>query len=894
MTTLQFAIIGLGVGAAYVLVAQGIVLIYRGSGLLNFAQGTTALLTAQIFYQTRENLPTAAAMVIALAAAAGTGLVMQLIMQLLRRASALVRLIATLGVFMFVLGLGRIIWGTSTEIVADGLLPTVFVSVGDISVGTDRLILFGFAVLLTALLWFVYSHTSFGRSTAAVAENEQTALTLGLSPNLVGAANWMAGSLLAGVAGIAIAPISGLSVSNIALLVIPGLAAALVGNFSSFWLTLVGGLFLGVLQSVITLHVDTAGWSVSAPFILIVLLVMLRGRALPLRGDMLERPMRAGTGWIKARYVVPMVLAAVALVAISSDEWLYALSGSIIIAMVGLSVLLVTGYAGQLSLAQLTLAGIGALVAGQAGDAGWPFVPALVAGVLVSTAVGLLVGLPALRVRGVNLAVATIGLSLAIERLVLANPTLKGGSTGLVSAPPSMLGIDLDFLSHPVRFTLFLLAIFVLCAYLVTNVRRGATGRRLLALRNDERAAASLGVGVLSAKLYAFGLASALAGLAGALAAYRFRRVNLAEYTTLDSIMLVVNGVVGGVGYVFGAINSGLSAQGGAVAHALGKLDPAWVNGVAAIGGAAVLLVVLTTPDGVFGAWAHLARRLRTEPAAPQFAPKADSAIAHRETLVASDITVRFGAVTAVDNVSFEVRPGEVLGLIGANGAGKTTLVDALCGLVPASGSISLGDIELSQNSARGRAAAGLGRTFQSVDLFDDMTVLDNLRTASEAGERWHYVRDPFRPKPAELPAEVGEAINQLGLSDELNAAPDTLPSGRRRLVGMARTLAARPTCVFLDEPAAGLSDDETAELGRLIRVLAEEWNLPIVLIEHDVALVASVSDRIIALSLGQVIAQGTPDEVLRDPAVITSYLGTPPVEQEQKPELELSERSTS
>ena len=872
MTTLQFAIIGLGVGAAYVLIAQGIVLIYRGSGLLNFAQGTAALLTAQVFYGLRESMPAVAAAVVALAVAAGTGLVMQLIMQGLRRASALVRLIATLGVFMFILGLGRVVWGTSTEIVSDGPLPTDQVSIGGLGIGADRLILFAAAVLLTAGLWYVYGRTAFGRSTAAVAENEQTAVTLGLSPNLVGGINWVAGTVLAGLAGIAIAPISGLSVTNISLLVIPGLAAALVGNFSSFWLTLAGGLFLGVLQSVITLHVDTAGWSVSAPFLLIVLLVILRGRALPLRGDLLERPMRAGTGYLRPVFVAPLAIAAAALIGVLSSDWLLPISWTIIVAIIGLSVLLVTGYAGQLSLAQLSIAGVGALAAGHAGDNGWPFGLAVLAGVLASTVVGLVVGLPALRVRGVNLAVATIGLSLAIERLVMANPALKGGGTGLVSAPPSLFGLDLDFIDHPRRYTLFLLVVFVLCACLVANVRRGATGRRLLALRNDERAAASLGVDVLSAKLYAFGLASALAGLAGALAAYRFRRVNLGDYSTLDSIMLVVNAVVGGVGYVFGAVNAGLSGTGGVVAHALGHLDPAWVNGIAAVGGAAVLLVVLTSPDGVFGAWAHALRRFRAPVPTPAFAKRAERR--DRVPFHATDIVVRFGSVTAVDGVSFHVRPGEVLGLIGANGAGKTTLVDAVCGLVPSTGSIRLGDVELSGQSARGRAAAGLGRTFQSVDLFDDMTVLDNIRTAAEATDTRSFWRDPLSPRPAALPAEVKTAIDQLDLADDLNRAPDTLPSGRRRLVGLARTLAARPACVFLDEPAAGLSDDETRELGRLIRVLADDWNLPVVLIEHDVALVAAVSDRVMALSLGRVIAEGTPDEVLRDPAVVTSYLG--------------------
>jgi branched-subunit amino acid ABC-type transport system permease component len=248
MTEAQFALIGLGVGAIYVLIAQGIVLIYRGSGILNFGQGSIAVVSAELYYNNRENLGSPLAGAVALGAAAAIGLAMQLVMQRLRNASALVRLIATLGLFTLVLGFGRVHWGSTTTPIIHGALPTDPVSIGSgIVIGQDRFILFGLGVVLTVVLWLIYTRTRYGLATSAVAENERAAITLGWSPNVIGACNWVIGSLLAGVAGIALAPISGLSVTTLSLTVIPGLAAALVGNFSSFWLTLAGGLFLGVV-----------------------------------------------------------------------------------------------------------------------------------------------------------------------------------------------------------------------------------------------------------------------------------------------------------------------------------------------------------------------------------------------------------------------------------------------------------------------------------------------------------------------------------------------------------------------------------------------------------------------------------------------------------------------
>ena len=886
MNLLLFALLGLGLGAAYVLLGQGIVLIYRGSGLLNFAQGGIALLAAEMFYRTRANLhwPLPVSLITALALAAVMGWGMQVgILQRLRDASALVRLMTTIGLFTFIEGLGTILWGIFPAAV-NGFLPTTVVSFGGrLHVGANQLALLGIALVLTVVLWLVYQRTRYGLATSAVSENSDAVVLLGWSANRVAALNWVLGSLLAGLAGILLAPISGLSVDVLTLSVIPGLAAALMGSFSSFWLTFGGGVAIGIAQSELTFYVHDPGWSDSVPFLIIIAILVLRGRALPLRGEYLDRPPRVGQGTFKIRWVVVAVVVAGLAVYWLSYSWELAVSATALFGIVALSLVLITGYAGQISLAQLTLAGIGALAAGNA-SAIWrlPFLVCVLFGVVAAMGVGVVFGLPALRCRGANLAVVTIGMSLAIEQLVLQNPWLTGGAGGLSTRTPALFGIDVAFNDYPARYTILVIIAFALSALAVANIRRSRTGRRLLALRFNERAATSCGVNVLGAKLYAFAVGAGLAGLAGALADFQLPQVSLANYNTIGSIQLVVNTMTGGIGYVGGAVGGGFAANGGVLSTVLSYLPGNLTADIGAIGGAAVLVVLVTRPHGIYDALFERRRtkneRGRTAAAPALVGPPAGgrqaSAAGRGRTLSVRDLSVSFGAVHALSHVDLEVRPGEVVGLIGPNGAGKTTLIDAICGLVRSTGTVRLGDADLSRLSPRRRVLAGLGRTFQTVELFDDMTVFDNVRVAADGQSLSSYLLDPFLPRSSALPEVALSAISDLDLGADLGRNPDELPTGRRQLAGIARGLARAPGVVLLDEPAAGLNDEERRELARLVRHLADRWALAVLLIEHDVQFVTNVSDRVVALALGEVVAEGPPVQVLGHEKVIAAYLG--------------------
>lgn len=239
-------------------------------------------------------------------------------------------------------------------------------------------------------------------------------------------------------------------------------------------------------------------------------------------------------------------------------------------------------------------------------------------------------------------------------------------------------------------------------------------------------------------------------------------------------------------------------------------------------------------------------------------------------------LRVSYGGVTAVDGVSFEVMPGQVFGLIGPNGAGKTSMVDALTGYTPVSGGrVVFGGREITRDAPHHRARAGLTRTFQSMELFDDLTVRENLAVASSRVTLGSTLRDLVLPPRARNGAAVADALEMCGLDDVADRYPTELSHGKRKLVGVARALASRPSLVLLDEPAAGLDTSESLELGQQLRKLPPR-GVSVLLIDHDMSLVLAVCDTILVLDFGRSIALGTPEQVQGDASVIKAYLGAP------------------
>lgn len=881
---LRFAVLGIGVGAIYAIAAQGVVLIYRGSGVLNFAHGAIALLAASTFGSLRDGdvaaLP-AGAVAVALAAAVGVAIHV-LVMRPLRTSSPLARVVATLGLLGIVQSASTLRYGTDVRLVPS-FLPTDPVELSDeITVSVDRIVLLVIAIVLALGLWVLYRHTNFGRSTSAVAENRRAAAALSISPDVVATMNWALGAALAGLAGVLIAPITGLP-GNLALLIIPALAAALIGGFSSFPLTLAGGLGLGVTESLLSNYVTEQGWARSVPFLVIVLVLIVRGTSLPVRGFVQERLPAVGRTTMPppVRWAL-IVVGAVGLLVAPAD-FAVAATTTLLAAIVCLSIVVVTGLAGQLSLAQYGLAGVGAFTAARlAAVHDLPFPLALLAGMAVAAPVGLVFALPALRTRGMFLAIATLGLSLAFEQIVLFNRDWTGGFSGTVVDDPTILGWEVDSITHPNRYALVVFVVFSLLASAVVNIRSGAVGRRLLATRANERAAASLGISVTASKLYAFALGSVIAATAGGLLAFRLPNVQFGEYGVFLSMHVVVLTVLGGVGFLSGALIGGaLTASGLAsqLIEALVDLDD-WFTLVTST---VLVINLIRDPDGLARRAADIVAFVRRRlpfgrPARPADPPPTATAWERCDpaTLHVDGLSVRFGGVQALQGVTLTVVPGEVTGLIGPNGAGKTTLIDAVTGYnAPSTGRILLGEVDLAGHSPASRARAGVGRTFQSLELFDDLTVRENLQAASDGHGHALWISELLRPRRSlELSEQAARAVGILELGDALALFPTELSYGRRRLLAIARAVASSPSVLLLDEPAAGLDETESREVATLIRRLADECGLAVLLVEHDMDVVMSACDRVTVLDFGQLIAEGTPEEIQADPRVRTAYLG--------------------
>jgi sulfate-transporting ATPase len=402
---------------------------------------------------------------------------------------------------------------------------------------------------------------------------------------------------------------------------------------------------------------------------------------------------------------------------------------------------------------------------------------------------------------------------------------------------------------------------------------------------------------VHAAKVYAFTVAAGIAGVGGMLYAFLSPTVTSGNFDLLTSINFVTVTVVGGVGNIGGAVIGATMLPSGVVTQIFFSVQNinAWIPLAGSVG---LLLVLRRNPSGLFDLNAGLLIRLRQRvlPARPAGAREAHPAAAaadsaagagstsadgqavrrvSQKTLRVEDLRVTFGGVVAVDGVTITVRPGEVHGLIGPNGAGKTTFIDAVTGFVPlAGGRIVVGDTDVTRWSARRRARFGIARTFQSLELFDDLTVRENLAVGSDDGGALRYLSDIVRPAKPQLRPIVLEALRESRMEDTLDVLPSSLPFGRRRMIAIMRALAAEPAVLLLDEPAAGLSDPESETLGTLIRELATTRQIAVLLIEHNLDMVRAISDRMTVLASGGILAEGSPEDVLAHPGVLETYVG--------------------
>jgi sulfate-transporting ATPase len=897
-TTVQFALIGVATGSLYALVALGIVIAYRASGVINFAGSTLGAISSYVFYSMRDHhgVPTYIALPVALALGGAVGAATQVvIMGGLRKVSLLGKLIATLSLLAFAEGLIGLVFPAQNLDYPAAILPTAPVTVvGHVVLPEDRLILIGIVLAITVALRAFYSSTTFGLATSAVAESRRVASASGWSPNGIELFNFALAGVLNATAAIFLAPIIGVKVAVLVLVILPALAAALVGNFSSFTLTVAAALGIGVLSAELgvfsgsiasALGTDSTtltGLPDTVPLLIIVIFTALSGRARLQRSEALAHLPLPGPGRVNRRLMLLGVVVTVVLIFNVSPVWDASFFVTFQWAILVLSVVVVSGYAGQLSLCQYALAGFGAWVAARlVSTQGWPFEAALVTAVLATVPVGLIVALPALRTRGVNLAVATLALASMINAAIFNNGPLTGGFFGTVVTPPHVFGWSIDPIAYPDRYAAFSFGALILSGLCVANLRRGRSGRRLLAVRANERAAASLGVGVYGAKLYAFAVSSGIAALAGVLLGFQNQNVQFVNFDIFGSINAVLYAVVGGIGWASGSIIGALNAPGALPAQIIDTLLGGVGNLYSWLLIVAGLLVVVTlraAPDGVAALqtaqWAAFTRRFRTPkpPVEPRPQPRPRRTPA---TLEVSEVTVRFGGVVAVDGVSFMVAPGEIVGLIGPNGAGKTTLVDVITGFTKqVQGSVRLDGRSVEGWSPERRSREGIARSWQAVELFEEMSVRENLLVAADEKRFLPLLTDLVWPGRARPTDSMLEVVREFELEAHLEERPSGLSHGTARLAGIARAMVTEPAVLLLDEPAAGLSSHEGTEFGIALREMVRRRGVGVLIIEHDVNLLLSICDRIVCLDFGRKIAEGTPAVISTDEAVIRAYLG--------------------
>ena len=627
-----FLILGLGSGATYAILGQGLVLKYRSAGVVDFAHGAVAMFIAYVFVNLRSfgelelpviliphqislnggaGLNTGLAIVISLVYAAIFGLVLYVIIyRPLRGASPLTRVCASVGVM---LGLQAIaVLNYSTEPVATNpIFPSSPLSIAKITFPEDRLFFTGVVIIISVALAFIYRFSRFGLATRAGAENDRGAALTGISANQIAGQNWVIATVLAGAAGILIAPVASLDPTSYTLFVVPALAAALIGRFQSFWITALAGLLLGCAQSEIDKLITVWTWlpqqglSDALPFIVIIVVMALRSRTVLARGgETAERNPSIGRPRRPLLTAAICFAAGVLLMLFLSSVLRFAFISSLTVTCIALSVVVLTGYVGQVSLAQMSLAGIGGFMLGHI-SSGWGigFPWSLILAGLCAVPVGLIIGLPALRLRGVNLAVVTLGFAAAMDATIFTSLSFTGGTGGLPIPPPRLPGLNLGITqgkSYPTLiFGALVLLIVILLGLLVARLRRGPAGRMLLAIRSNERAAGSVGINVAQGKLMAFGLAAFIAGIGGALTGYMQGELTSDSFAAFTSIGLLAIVFVAGVGRIAGAAAAGImfSAAGLFVTFLNLHLNVGKYQAIVA--GVALVLTAVQNPDGI-------------------------------------------------------------------------------------------------------------------------------------------------------------------------------------------------------------------------------------------------------------------------------------------------------
>jgi ABC-type branched-subunit amino acid transport system ATPase component/branched-subunit amino acid ABC-type transport system permease component len=905
-TLLPFIIIGLTSGAVYGLAGTGVVLTYKTTGIFNLAYGSMAAMPVFIYYwlSVRLGLPWILALVLCLAVVApAMGLAIEALARTLHSAATTIQVVALVGIILIVLSIGSLWYPNGSELTVPHFLPLGTVKVGGVFIGWDQITTIAISLALVLMLYAFFRYSPLGVAMRGVVDNPNLLSLTGQSPFRVRRSAWIIGAEFATVSGLLLAPSLGLQATTLTMLLVQAFGASAIGFFKNIPLTYVGGLLIGVGGALVTKWAATVpslqGLTAGLPFIvlIVVLVVTPRSRLADLRVRATVKLHRSWHAPPRVRLATGVLVALALffvpyLVGIRLNTWSQVLITAILMLSLGL---LVKG-SGQVSLCHYAFAAVGAVAMGHLTSvSGMPWLLALLIAGLITVPIGAAVAIPAIRLSGMFLSLATLGFGILLEQMFYPESFMFGPTTlGLRVRRPGLSIGGWDMGTDRGYYWL-LLVITILVVALLTAVHRGRLGRLLRGLGDSPTGLVTFGASVNVTRLLVFGISAFLAGISGALLAGLFGYASATSFTSFGSLTLLTLVVITVIGEPWYALIAAAAStlvpsylQGGTVSDCLQL-----VFGLSGVAYAFTANRPLAVPAGVRRALDRLGGRSTKgdlglvadggasgpDVGSVAAAPVRSGRQSAQSGLEIRQLSVRFGGLIAVDDLSLVAPLGQITALIGPNGAGKTTTFGACSGQVrPSNGTIVLDSRDITTLAAHRRARLGLGRTFQVVNLFDSLTVQENVELAYEAYLSGGGVFSQIfssRKSRAMVRAAAKQAMALTGLSRLADEQVGLLTTGHRRLVELARVLAGPYDLLLLDEPSSGLDEGESRHFGEVLAKVVRVRGIGILLVEHDMSLVRQICREVFVLDFGRLLFAGTTDEMLSSEIVRAAYLGS-------------------
>ncbi|MFF4617534.1 ABC transporter permease subunit [Nonomuraea jabiensis] len=872
---LGYVLSGLVTGAIFAVMGSGLTLSYAATGVFNFAHGAVGFLSALLFYELNQaaGLPAwlSALVSVALFAPALGYVLHRTMFGGLAQAGETAQIVATIGLTIALPALGLLVVDLAGLPSADatslprgvGPHPALSFEVLGVRLDTDQLITFGFSAVAAAGLWAFMRHSPYGLRMRAAVDRRRLATLRGIDADATSALAWMLGSGLAGLAGVLAVSVLGLDATAYTVLLFASATAAVFGRLRSIPWTFAAGLALGVVQNLVAGYTDfleeVTGLRTAVPVILLFAgLVLLNRSRERVAGSAAEDapPPDHLAGLPPWRRRMPWALGLAGLAAftfLGSEYYVGVAAQGLVLALIFCSFVVVTGIGGMVNLAQAAFASMAALTCGWAFSSGLPFFVAIVLGVLAAAAVGMLVALPALRLGGRVLTLATLAMALLADQVLFQVDAFSNGTIGW---PVPALGLGFADTSDPRVRVVVLLVLIGAVALLVRNLERSASGRAILAVRSAPAAATTSGLSAPRTKIMLFALASAIAGLGGVLFAVSKGSITATDLPAFSGFVWLAVVVLQGVRRVGGAVLGGL------IAVAVPELLAGW--GVSAHVGAILFgaggVILAKHPDGVLTQLAELRHR-RSAPSdrAPSERAPAEPVPALPVVQVDGPLFRLEGVVAGyadsmvLRGVDLAVRPGEVVALLGANGAGKSTTCAVAAGdLAVTGGRILLDGEDVTAWPAHRRARAGILLAPEGRGVFPGLTVEENLRT---------WLPDP---------GPVYERLPQLG---ERRAVPaGALSGGEQQLLTLAPALVRPPRVLIADEPSLGLAPMMVRQVFDVFAELRSR-GVALLLVEEKATEALALADRVAFMRLGRVTWAGPRSEVDGE-RLTAAYLG--------------------